>query len=91
MKHLRRLCLAVTLAIVVSSQGLLLADGQCCQGFVNHCTSFCSTHGGVLMTDCLQATCTDYCICSDIDPGTQQHYIDSHSSPPWCECEGGGR
>ena len=86
MRHLRRLCLATVLATVLYSPSLVQAEGQCCQAFINHCDSFCSTHGGRMLADCL--VCTDYCFCNDIDPQTQQHYIDEHT-PPWCGgCEG---
>ena len=88
MRHVRRLCLVLTFAIVIADPSLLFADGACCTGFENHCTSFCGDYGGVFLTNCSTVSCSDVCFCNEIDPSTQQHYTDYHS-PAWCGgCEG---
>ena len=84
MKQVRRACLIVTFLVLLSQPELLLAD-ECCQPFKNHCESFCSDKGGVMLTSCNFTMCTDSCFCWDIDPSTQQYYMDLHEE--WCEGE----
>ena len=82
MRHVRRLCLIVTFAILIVNPSVLLAD-ECCQPFEQHCESFCEDHGGVMITNCSGWQCTDSCFCWDINPATGQHYSDIHEE--WCE------